>query len=274
MKKTTKFFFALMLVAAMVSACGAPAATEPATTAPPAVETTTPIETTAPIETTVPVETTVPTEPATQENASAEGYNPEYVREVYAEQIGRYYVALAEQWTEGQYYENGMSTLPLYYYEGDALANVGFGYQDLNNDDQDELIIGAILNADQDPSVIEIWTVVDGEPVMLAQGGTRNRYVLQFVEEDFMWYVTNEASNGAASSATYSMMLLDGKLEVTQGIIFDATVDENNPWYMTYDLDWDVSNDDPIDEDMANAILDNDRRYYTAIEYIPYNLYK
>ena len=29
MKKTTKFYLALMLVAAMISACGAPAPTEP-----------------------------------------------------------------------------------------------------------------------------------------------------------------------------------------------------------------------------------------------------
>ncbi|MBR5293623.1 MAG: hypothetical protein IKU31_02530 [Oscillospiraceae bacterium] len=270
MKKTTKFFSALMLAAAMLTACGAPAATEPSTTEPPVTETVN----TTPVETTAPVETTVPTEPAPQENVSAEGYNPEYVRETYAEQIGRYYVALAEQWTEEQYFDAGMSGLAAYYYEGDPLANVGFGYQDLNNDGQEELIIGAILNAEQAPSVFEIWTLVDGAPVMLAQGGARNRYILQFVEEDNMWYVANEASNSAFSSGTYSLMLIDGKLEVTQGIVFDATVDENNPWYMTYDLDWDVSNDEPIDEDMANAILENDRRYYTAIEYIPYNLYK
>ena len=31
---------------------------------------------------------------------------------------------------------------------------------------------------------------------------------------------------------------------------------------------------EPVDEDMANAILENEHRYYTALEYIPYNLYK
>ena len=268
MKKTTKFYLALMLVAAMISACGAPAPTEPPTTEAPATQTT------APVETTAPAETTVPTEPAAQENVSGEGYNAEYVREIYAEQIGRYYVALAEQWELEQYFDNGLSDLPSYYYEGDALANVGFGYQDLNNDGQEELMIGAILNADQDPVVFEIWTVVDGAPVMLAQSGSRNRYLLQFVEEDNMWYVFNEASNGAANFATYSLTLMDGKLEVSQGIIFDAAADEENPWFMTYDLDWDVSNDEPVDEDLANAITENDYRYITALEYIPYNLYK
>ena len=268
MKKTTKFYLALMLVAAMISACGAPAPTEPPTTEAPAVQTT------APVETTAPAETTIPTEPTVQENVSGEGYNAEYVREIYAEQIGRYYVALAEQWTQEQYFDNGMSDLPSYYYEGDALANVGFGYQDLNNDGQEELMIGAILNAEQDPVVFEIWTVVDGAPVMLAQSGSRNRYLLQFVEEDNMWYVFNEASNGAANFATYSLTLIDGNLEVSQGIIFDAAADEENPWFMTYDLDWDVSNDEPVDEDLANAITENDYRYITALEYIPYNRYK
>ena len=87
MKKTTKFYLALMLVAAMISACGAPAPTEPPTTETPEVQTTAPIETTAPAETTIPTE--APTEPTVQENGSAEGFNTEYVQEIYAEQIGR-----------------------------------------------------------------------------------------------------------------------------------------------------------------------------------------
>jgi hypothetical protein len=69
-------------------------------------------------------------------------------------------------------------------------------------------------------------------------------------------------------------MLLDGKFEVMQGIVFDAEADEANPWFMAYDLDWDVSNDEPIDEEMANAILENNRGLYTSLEYLPYSLYK
>ena len=166
-----------------------------------------------------------------------------------------------------------MSALPYYYYEGNPLENVGFGYVDLDNDGQMELIIGAILNAEADPAVFEIWTLVDGEPVMLAQGGSRNRYVLQYTADDQMWYVVNEGANGAANSATYYLMLIDGKFEVMQGIILDAIADEENPWFMTYDLDWDVSNDEPIDEETANAILESNRQYYTAAELIPYTLY-
>ena len=260
MKRSCLFFISVILIIAMLAGCAEQHDAETTATVPTESEH-------------IDVTTQTDTEP--EEDIVYEGdAASHYIDVVYHEQIGRYYTALSEKWNEGKYFENGLSASPYYYYEGDPLENVGFGFMDLDNDGSWELVIGAIMNAEADPSVFEIWTLVDEKPVMLAQGGSGNRYVLQFLQEDNAWYVVNEASNGAASSATYSMMLLDGKLEVTQGIIFDATVDENNPWYMTYDLDWDVTNDDPIDEDMANAILDNDRRYYTAIEYIPYNLYK
>ena len=196
-----------------------------------------------------------------------------YIDVAYAEQIARYHTALSEKWDEGKYFENDMSAQPFYYYQGNPLDNVGFGFLDLDNDGHWELIIGAILNADTDPAVFEIWTLVDGEPVMLAQGGSRNRYVLEYVEEDNMWYVVNEASNSAFSHATYYLMLNEGKLEVVQGIVFDASADEKNPWFMTYDMDWDVSNDEPIDEETANAILESNRKSYTALEYFPYIFY-
>lgn len=256
MKKIFLCLVAIMLMAAMAAGCGAPAPAEPA-------------QTTAPAQTTP--ETQAPaTEASAETTAPAVAAPSDLVDEAYAQVVGRYYTALTEQWTEDKYFENDMSALAAYYYDGNPLENVGFAYLDLDNNGQNELIIGAIAHADQDPSVFEIWTIADGEPVMLAQGGSRNRYVMQFPEEDNAWYVVNEASNSAASYAVYYLMLIEGKLEVTQGILFDATADEQNPWFMTYDLDWDVSNDEPIDEELANAILDSNRMYYTALEYIPY----
>ena len=88
-----------------------------------------------------------------------------------------------------------------------------------------------------------------------------------------MWYVVNEVANGAANSATYYLMLHEGKYEVVQGILFDALADEENPWFLTYDLDWDTSNDAPIDEATANAILESNRKLYTALELFPYIFY-
>ena len=265
MKKILLFLLALLLLASVFSGCGRSEneeTTATISTAAPETEATT----VAPTE-----ETTEAVTEATEEDIVYEGDAASYyIDEAYHEQIARYAVALKEQWDEGKYYENDLSPLPSYYYEGNPLDNVGFGFVDLDNDGYWELVIGAIANADKDPAVFEIWTLVDGEPVMLAQGSPRNRYVLQYVEEDGMWYVVNEASNSAFNSATYYLMLNEGKFEVIQGIVLDAMADEQNPWFLTYDMDWDVSNDEPIDEETAMAILESNRKHYTALEYFPY----
>ena len=274
MRKVTLFLTLIFLLAALFTGCGTPAATEPQVTEDPASST---VETASPTDAPTEVSTEAATESVPEDSEEDIVYEGDassyYIDVAYAEQIARYHTALSEKWDEGTYFENGMSTLPFYYYEGNPLENVGFGFADLDNDGHWELIIGAILNAEEDPAVFEIWTLVDGEPVMLAQGGSRNRYILQYVEEDRMWYVVNEGSNSAANHATYYLMLNEGKFEVIQGIVFDAAADEQNPWFMTYDLDWDTSNDEPIDEATANAILESNRKLYTALEYFPYIFY-
>ena len=260
MKKYVLLVIVSVMVLAILTACGkTPAAQAPV------VETT---------EATVAAPVTEPAPTETEEMEYEGDASSYYIDVAYREQIARYYTALSEQWEEGKYFENGLSALPYYYYEGNPLENVGFGFVDLDNDGRWELIIGAIMNAEMDPAVFEIWTLVDDEPVMLAQGGSRNRYVLQYVEEDNMWYVVNEGSGSAFHHATYYLMLNEGKFEVVQGIVFDAMVDEENPWFMTYDLDWDVSDDQPLDEETVTAILESNRKLYTALEYFPYIFFR
>ncbi len=196
------------------------------------------------------------------------------IEEVYTQQIARYYEAISNQWEEGAYFDHEMSSLAAYYYEGNALDNIGFAFMDLDGDNANELIIGAIKNAERDPLVLEIWTVKNGEPVMLVQSGSRNRYYMQYAEDDQMWSVAYEAENGAANHAVYYLHLVAGEFKIIQGVIFDAVANENAPWFMAYDFDWNVSNDTPINENTANAVIEAGRNIYTAIEYIPYRLYK
>ena len=255
MKKHCFSFLLLLMAVLILAGCG---------NAPETTVTEAPVTEAAP----------VPVETESEEDIVYEGDASTYYIDVaYAEQIGRYYPALVEKWNEDQYNENGMSEVLAAYYEGNPLENVGFGFVDLDNDGYWELVIGAIQDAETEPAVFEIWTRVDGEPVMLAQASARSQYTLQYVEEDQMWYVVNEGSNGAANNATYYLMLYEGKFEVVQGIIFDATADPENPWFMTYDLDWDVSNDEPTDEATANAVLESNRKLYTTLEYFPYIFY-
>lgn len=212
---------------------------------------------------------TTPPPAESEGDASSDSVNTDYTQ-----QIERYYTAISDQWDESAYFYHEMSSLAAYYYEGNALDNVGFALMDLDGDNIQELIIGVIKNAERDPLVFEIWTLKSGVPVMLAQSGSRNRYYMQYAEEDDMWSIAYEAENGAANHAVYYLHLVEGKFEVIQGIIFDAVANENDPWFMSYDLDWNISNDMPIDGDTADAVMEAGRKIYKAIAYLPYSLYK
>ena len=265
MKKLLLIAVTVLLALSMLCGCSKTQTNTPAVTEP----STSPAEPVTP-----PAGETTPAE--TEGDTEYEGNDfSDFIDAAYTQQIERYYTAISEQWDEGAYFDHEMSALAAYYgYEGNALDNVGFICKDLNGDDVRELIIGAIQNAERDPLVFEIWTLQNDEPMMLVQSGSRNRYYLQYAEEDDVWTIANEAENGAANNAVYYLQLSDGKLEVVQGIVFDAVANEKEPCFMAYDLDWDTSNDMSIDEDMANAITEAGRNIYTPAEYLPYSLYK
>jgi hypothetical protein len=196
-----------------------------------------------------------------------------YMDKVYNQQIDRYHTALSQKWDADTCMEHDVSPMITYYYEGNPLDNAGFTFMDLDGDGIWELIIGAILNGEKDPLIFEIWALKNDEPVMIAQSGSHNRYYLQYAQEDDLWSVAYEAENGAASRAVYYLQLCEGEFQVVQGVLFDALADEENPWFMTYDLDWDVSNDKPIDEKTADDVMAAGRNTYAAAEYFPYCLY-
>ena len=262
------FLIAALFAVTLLAGCNAPVITEPPMSEEPSSAVIETAEPTIAVTETAPAETEAPTE----EDVTYEGDASSYYRDVvYAEQIARYHTALSEKWNEEQYNDNGMSEVLAAYYEGNPLENVGFGFVDLDNDGRWELVIGAILDAADAPAVFEIWTLVDDQPVMLAQANARNQYTLQYVEEDMMWYVAYESTN--FGNGTYYLLLNQGEFEVVQGIIYNSKADAQNPWFMTYDLDQDVSNNEHIDEDTAYAILDANRAHYTALEYCPYLYY-
>ena len=218
--------------------------------------------------------TTEPVENLTEADTTLPDTTSPYADSVYAQQIGRYYTAISQQWDANAYLDNDMCALAAHYCEGTPMENIGFVTMDLDSDGQDELIIGAIQNASNDPVVFEIWTLQNGEPTMLAQSGSHNRYYLQYSQDEALWSVAYEAENGGANHAVYYLQLCEGEWMVTQGVIFDGVANENAPWFMTYDLDWDVSNDDPITQDLADAITTAGRNLYTAAAYIPYSQYQ
>lgn len=267
MKKFYAITMALALMLALLAGCGEsgteqPPVTQPSAATPESVPESTPESTAGTDEEPVPTET--------EEDVVYEGdASSYYIDVVYAQQIRRYHTAISQGWDEATCMDNGVSALVARYNEGNPLNNVGFTFMDLDGDGIWELVIGSV----QDPLIFEIWALKDDVPVMLAQSGSHNRYYLQYDEDDNLWSVAYEAENGAANHAVYYLYLNKGVFEVSQGVVFDAIADEKNPWFMTYDLDWDVSNDEPIDEDLANAIMDAGLRLYFITEYFPYSLY-
>lgn len=213
--------------------------------------------------------TAEPTQNTTEEDVVDEiEASTHYIQNVYPKQIERYYTAISQRWDELAYLDNEMSTLAARYYEGNPLDNIGFAFVDLDRDGIWELVIGAT----QDSLVFEIWDLKNGVPVLVAQSGSHNRYYLQYADDS--WTVGYEAENGAANHALYSLALVGGEFQVIQGVVFDALANEENPWFQTTDLDMDGSNDTPITEDAATAMMTAIRSTYSTAEYFPYSLYK
>ena len=214
--------------------------------------------------------TTPATEPATEPAAEPSITLPQE-NAAFTQQITNYYTAISGKWDENACLEKDLSALTASYYECQPLENLGYAFMDLDGDDVSELVIGAIQNAAEDPLVLEIWTLKNGEPLRLVQSGSHNRYYLQYAEEDELWSVAYEAEDGAATHAVYYLQLVEGEFLVSQGIVYDAKTSETEPWFMAYDLDWDVTNDSPIDEETAVAILDAGRNTYTSATYTAFS---
>ncbi len=99
-----------------------------------------------------------------------------------------------------------------------------YGYYDLNADGQDEFIITEVIedeNYNAIPSyAVGIYTVIQGQPVQVAEGWSRNRYSIY---ENGM--ILNDGSNDSADSfETVLQLTSDGEL-VEAGISPDTLTD-------------------------------------------------
>ena len=158
------------------------------------------------------------------------------------------------------------------HYEGNALDNVGYALKDLDGDGKDELIISAVSKEASGGMIYDVYSALNENVVHVISGHERNRYYLQWLEEG-AYMIANEASSSAFNSAWYYYSLADGRLELMQGVVFNAEADEENPWFITYDEDWDVSNDTHDEDGIAELIVDAYAKSYTTLEYIPFSAY-
>jgi hypothetical protein len=268
MKKTFWIFATAMLLFAILTGCVEPPASTgsaPSGTTPTVAPTQQPtVPTTQP--------TQPPTTPPTEAPAPEVGTAAHYIQVIYAQQIQRYRTAIAQQWDKDTYSANGLSVLPLQYDQGQLPDNIGVGFVDLDQDGSWELILGAVWNAEADPLVFEIWTLVDGAPKMVAQSDEENRYYLQYSPDDETWYVALEVTRSETHYGVHYLLFQGDRFEVIQAIIYDAATNPTAPWFMSYDMDMDTTNDEDLDESTATFMIDFNRKLYIAAEYTPYGL--
>lgn len=191
---------------------------------------------------------------------------------VYKEQMGLVYKALSEKWDIGQCFDNDISSLISNHREDNPLDSVGYALEDLDGDGKDELLISAVSKDFSGGMLYDVYAAPNGEVIHVLSGHARNRYYLQWLEEG-TYMIANEASNSAFNSAWYYYTLDGGQLKLSQGVVFNAAEDENNPWFSTYDTDWDSSNDTHDIDGVAEDIIESYTKQYTTLEYTPFSAY-
>ena len=121
--------------------------------------------------------------------------------------------------------------------------------------------------------LFELYTLEDSVPVQIFVGQERDRYYIAGLEEGG-YLIANEASSGAANSAWF-YYAIDGKeLSVVQAILYNAAASPDQPWYMAYSRDWDISSAEPVEEQLAEDLIESYKDRYMVPEYQRFSDYR
>ena len=192
---------------------------------------------------------------------------PEADHREYTEILDLYYQALSENWSAGVFWEHEMSPLSVYCYEGDALKNVGYAFLDVNEDENDELLIGSISGDDfVEKMIFELYTIENNEVRQVFAGSERDRYYICKKETGDYSFV-NSGSGGAMSTILRFCDLNGSKLKIGSGICMEYE------WYKMDDASKDISEGILIAEDEALELIDDIETQYMQIDMMPFSSY-
>lgn len=190
---------------------------------------------------------------STQQPPQNSGKTPESAPSAYDKLLETYRLALSEQWDGETLLKNDLSLLLL----GKSADTVGYCLLDVDGDGSDELLVGACTGeAYPDQMIFDLYTLDDGVPFHVFSGQERDRYYLyQDEAAPNVYFFYNENSSSAFQSGYLSMHLDDEELDVDQAVLYDAQADSQNPWFSGSEDDGVVSNDQPMEESLAQGII-------------------
>ena len=140
--------------------------------------------------------------------------------------LNAYYTAIAERRDVTTLPAQMNLNIPGFYASGD-LGALGYCYYDVNADGTEELLIGP-CGADYPAyEIFDIYTIVSGEVVTVAQGWERDYYA---VCPDGT--VANNSSGGAGEwSNVFSALSSNGMLNANYSLICSASVNASSPFF-------------------------------------------
>lgn len=170
---------------------------------------------------------------------------PDYLRDAdtverYTIILEQYRTALMEKWDPGMCMDQDISMMVSRYTETpDMLCAF---YLDLDEDGTAELMITDGM------MIFDLYTIKNGQPVHLLTGWERNSY--RFCMENVIY---NHASNSAFNSCYNYYRVENGSLVLVESIVFDASIDPENPWFLSADGETPTES---ITEQKAKEIMD------------------
>ena len=176
--------------------------------------------------------------------------------------LDKYFEAASGHWDMEQCEDAGLN-ISLAWID-DPLSEVGYTLLDVDYDGTPELLIGQVTPSPYGQVVYDLYTWDGSAPVMVFQGWDRNDYQLR---SDYTFY--NRGSSSAFESVR-QIYYLDGTcLSLLEGVYYNSNYDEQNPWFLTLDDDWDASNDARLTEQEAENLIGEYGTTLIRVQYTP-----
>lgn len=194
-----------------------------------------------------------------EEETMEDMYEPDYFSTMidqYAPVLRLWGTAVWEKWDMSRLYDWDVS--PLLYLMDHQADQVHIDFVQLAREGTDELILYTLpADGSIGTDLLAVYAAdANGTLFISALSAERDHFSL-CGDEDNGYVLREDCSNSAFQSGVlFWQMTADGNCTLIDAVIFEAAEDGSENWYRTHDMDWDVSNDEPISPEEAQRLMD------------------